>query len=94
LLSSNHNASRLYTTETMENYVGQRFGLKVTRDSAEAYRGSSQVELGDGHPDSSHPWKTTNQVFSDRGMAVKTTGLANQGISSDISKIMHTKQRR
>jgi|AntAceMinimDraft_1070359.scaffolds.fasta_scaffold10649_1 hypothetical protein len=27
----------------MENYTGTRFGLKVTRDSVEAYRGSSQA---------------------------------------------------
>ena len=60
----------------------------------EAYRGSSQVVLADGHPDSSKPWKTTNQAYSENKSVVNKTGLANQGIFSDAAKITHVKQRR
>lgn len=87
-------ASRNRPKESMENYTGTRFGLKVTRDSVETYRGSSQVVLADGHPDSSKPWKTTNQAYSENKEAVNKTGLANQGIFSDAAKITHTRQRR
>lgn len=94
LMPYHPHASRNRPKESMENYMGKRFGLKVTRDSVESYRGSSQVVLADGHPDSSKPWKTTNQVYSDNKAVVNKTGLSNQGIFSDAAKITHAKQRR
>jgi len=88
------NAPRNRPAETMENTPGQRFGFKPTRDTKEAYRGSSQITFNDGDPDSSRPWKTTNQVYSECALGVNKPGLANQGISADVAKNMHQKQRR
>jgi len=88
------NAPRNRPAETMENHPGQRFGLKVTRDTQETYRGSSQINFNDGDPDSSRPWKTTNQLYAECAQGVDKPGLANQGISSDLAKGMHAKQRR
>ena len=45
----------------MENVVGNRHKLHPCIKH-ERYRGSSQIKFSDGDPDSSRPWKTTNQV--------------------------------
>ena len=45
----------------MENVVGNRHKLHPCIKH-ERYRGSSQIRFSDGDPDSSRPWKTTNQV--------------------------------
>jgi len=88
------NAPRNRPAETMDNIPGKRFGFKSTRNSKEAYRGSSQINFNDGDPDSSRPWKTTNQVYSECALGVNKPGLGNQGISADVAKNMHAKQRR
>ena len=47
----------------MENVVGNRHKLHPCIKH-ERYRGSSQIKFSDGDPDSSRPWKTTNQVHN------------------------------
>lgn len=47
----------------MENVVGNRHKLHPCIKH-ERYRGSSQIKFSDGDPDSSRPWKTTNQVHT------------------------------
>mmetsp|Transcript_8215 Transcript_8215/g.27297 ORF Transcript_8215/g.27297 Transcript_8215/m.27297 type:complete len:167 (-) Transcript_8215:821-1321(-) len=92
------NAPRNRPAETMENTPGKRFGFKAKGGKeatvTESYRGSSQVALRDGDPDSTRPWKTTNQVFSECAQVTDTTGLSNQGISAEVARTMHAKQRR
>lgn len=51
----------------MENVVGNRHKLHPCIKH-ERYRGSSQIKFSDGDPDSSRPWKTTNQVFALRNI--------------------------
>ena len=85
------NASRNRPKETMENITGSRFGTN-NKTSIEQYRGSSVVHLRDGDPESSRPWKTTNQVFSECALVRDTVGLSNQGISSQVARDMHKMQ--
>lgn len=85
------NASRNRPKEAMENIVGSRFGPHPTIKT-EAYRGSSNVRLGDGDPESRRAWKTTNQVFAECTQMQDVTGLGNSGVSSDVAKRMHKKQ--
>lgn len=58
----------------------------------ETYRGMSHVEIRDGDVDSTRPWKTTNQVFSESTAVQHTVGLANAGVSSDVAIRTHKKQ--
>ena len=58
----------------------------------ENYRGMSHLQVKDGDPDSSRPWKTTNQVFSECTSVQNTVGLANMGIASDVAVATHKKQ--
>lgn len=88
------NAPRNRPPETLTNIPGKRFGLHVTRDSKETYRGSSKVKLADGDVTSKRPWKTTNQVFSECALVADTVGLSNQGISADVARTMHVHQWR
>ncbi|KAK9842826.1 hypothetical protein WJX74_002994 [Apatococcus lobatus] len=84
-------APRNRPKETMENTVGCRHRLHPVIKH-EKYRGSSQIKLRDGDPESARPWKTTNQVFAECTQARNTTGLTNPGISSRIARVMHKKQ--
>lgn len=65
----------------MENVVGNRHKLHPCIRH-ERYRGSSQIKFSDGDPDSSRPWKTTNQV-----QCLLTYCIV---ISSLYSSIFHT----
>ena len=59
---------------------------------AERYRGSSEVQLIDGDPESKRPWRTTNQVFAACAREQGTIGLANPGIASDVARRLHKQQ--
>jgi hypothetical protein len=85
------NAPRNRPKETLLNVVGNRHKLHPCIKT-ETYRGSSQVRLADGDPESTRPWKTTNQVFNACAQVQDTVGLANSGISSTIAHIMHKQQ--
>ncbi|GAQ82541.1 hypothetical protein KFL_001150020 [Klebsormidium nitens] len=79
------NASRNRPAETRTNTVGRR---------TISTRNASQVRLADGDPDSRRPSKTTNQVYSEGILKTDVIGLSNQGISAEIARNMHAKQRR
>ncbi|KAK3241624.1 hypothetical protein CYMTET_48628 [Cymbomonas tetramitiformis] len=83
LMPYHMNASRNRPGETLSNTVGRRF---------HPARNSSQVMLRDGDPDSLSAPKTTTQVYSDINHNV--VGLGNQGISSDVARLVHAKQHR
>eukprot|EP00245_Coleochaete_scutata_P005443 TRINITY_DN18969_c0_g1_i1.p1 TRINITY_DN18969_c0_g1~~TRINITY_DN18969_c0_g1_i1.p1 ORF type:complete len:181 (+),score=27.82 TRINITY_DN18969_c0_g1_i1:162-704(+) len=83
LMPYHPNASRNRPPTTLANVVGCRNNPN---------RNASQILLRDGDPDSRKVSKTTNQVFMD--YECETTGMSNQGISSEIAKMMHQRQRR
>mmetsp|Transcript_26689 Transcript_26689/g.32403 ORF Transcript_26689/g.32403 Transcript_26689/m.32403 type:complete len:172 (-) Transcript_26689:455-970(-) len=83
LMPYHPNASRNRPGGTLSNTVGRRFNPA---------RNASQISFRDGDPDSLCPPKTTSQVYSDINLNV--VGLSNQGISAEISKSVHQKQRR
>ena len=83
LMPYHPNASRNRPEKTLQNTVGKRFV---------SWRNQSQVVIKDGDPDSVRPPRTTNQVY-DAGLT-EVIGLSNQGISAEIAKTLHAKQRR
>uniref|UniRef100_A0A061SFA7 Uncharacterized protein n=1 Tax=Tetraselmis sp. GSL018 TaxID=582737 RepID=A0A061SFA7_9CHLO len=85
------NASRNRPKETMENVVGRKYQPPITCKT-ETYRGMSHITIKDGDPDSTRPWKTTNQVFAECTAVQNTTGLGNPGIASDVAIATHKKQ--
>ena len=83
LMPYHPNASRNRPEKTLQNTVGKRFV---------SWRNQSQVVIKDGDPDSVRPQRTTNQVYN-AGLT-EVIGLSNQGISAEIAKTLHAKQRR
>jgi len=83
LMPYHPNASRNRPGETLSNTVGRRFL---------ANRNVSQVVLRDGDPDSLCAPMTTSKVYSEYKLNV--VGMGNQGISSEVAKAVHAKQRR
>lgn len=83
LMPYHPNASRNRPGETLSNTTGRRFNTN---------RNASQIILRDGDPDSLCPPKTTSKVYSE--YQVNVVGMGNQGISSEVSKLVHAKQRR
>ena len=65
----------------MENVVGNRHKLHPCIKH-ERYRGSSQIKFSDGDPDSSRPWKTTNQVQCLLTIALSSTACSVLCINS------------
>mmetsp|Transcript_29830 Transcript_29830/g.41246 ORF Transcript_29830/g.41246 Transcript_29830/m.41246 type:complete len:175 (-) Transcript_29830:172-696(-) len=83
LMPYHPNASRNRPGETLSNTIGRRFN---------ASRNASQLVLRDGDPDSLCAPKTTSKVYSEYSLNV--VGMGNQGISSEVAKMVHAKQRR
>uniref|UniRef100_A0A7S0WNU4 Uncharacterized protein n=1 Tax=Pyramimonas obovata TaxID=1411642 RepID=A0A7S0WNU4_9CHLO len=83
LMPYHPNASRNRPGETLSNTVGRRFLSN---------RNVSQIVLRDGDPDSLCAPKTTSKVYSEYNLNV--VGMGNQGISSEVAKVIHAKQRR
>ena len=60
----------------------------------ETYRNSSQIDLGDGHPDSRKPWRTTNQIYTNRTLMTGKVGIeTNEGIFAECAALTHSKFR-
>lgn len=85
-------AARNRPKHQTENIKSSRFG--VPKGFTETYRNSSQIELGDGHPESRKPWRTTNQIYTNRTLMTGKIGIeTNEGIFAECAAMTHSKFR-